>query len=144
MKLYKTVIKLKFRNKLKYLVLLIILFFIISSSSVKAQNSYYRVFLKDKGPDEFKPGTALYDSTLNLYTARAINRRKKVKPADSIFSIEDAPIYYQYSEQIAQKANIVLKLRWFNYVVVECDSATSEDLKNFSFVKMLLRQVINI
>ncbi|MGA2297087.1 MAG: S8 family peptidase [FCB group bacterium] len=135
MKLFFLDSKTKYNNNLIYSILIISLFLIFSIYNIQAQTSYYRVFLKDKGPEEFKPGTSLYDSTLKIYTKRAIDRRKKVKPADSIFSIEDAPIYFQYSDRIEQKAKIVLKLRWFNYVVVECDSATSEDLKNFTFVK---------
>ncbi len=109
---------------------------IISTFTLYSQIGTYRIFFKDKGPIEFKQGSSLYDSTLKLFNERALKRRSKVSSQDSIINFEDAPVYKPYIDScISLGVELKLKLRWKNYIVVLCDSITSENLKYFSFVK---------
>ncbi|OGU40108.1 MAG: hypothetical protein A2X61_06900 [Ignavibacteria bacterium GWB2_35_12] len=110
--------------------------FIVATFSIYAQTGTYRVFFKDKGPVEFKQGSSLFDSTLKLFNERALKRRSKVLSQDSIINFEDAPVYKPYIDScVFHGAEIKLKIRWKNYIVVLCDSLISENIKNSSFVK---------
>ncbi len=73
--------------------------------------------------------------TQSLLTDRCLHRRAKVLPADSLFSIVDAPLYDPYLNDIVSSgAKILLRLRWNNYVVVSCDSSVALALRNKSYV----------
>lgn len=101
-----------------------------------SQTGTYRVFFKDKGPVGFRQGTSLYNSTLKLLNDRAIKRRGKVLPADSLINYDDATIYKPYIDScISLGSELKLKLRWKNYIVVICDSIIAEALKQISFIK---------
>ena len=57
----------------------------ISSSVTKGDTtSTYRVFFKDKGPQEFKKNSTLYTQTLAQFTPRALERRRKVMPDSAL------------------------------------------------------------
>lgn len=100
----------------------------------------YRVFLKDKGPQEFKKGSALYTQTLAQFTPRALDRRRKVMPDSAIISLQDAPLYEPYLQGLQLlKADILLRLRWNNYAVIRCDSATAELIALLPYVRKIKR-----
>lgn len=110
--------------------------FLISSISLFSQSGTYRIIFKDKGPVVFEKGTALYDSTLKLLNERALKRRSKVLSPESIINIEDAPVYKPYIDScLSFGAELKLSLRWKNYIVVKCDSITSETINKLNFVK---------
>lgn len=117
------------------------LLFILLPCLLFSQNSTtYRVFLKDKGPDSFFPGTALFEKTMQLHNERSKKRRAKHLVSDSLFTIEDAPVYSQYISEIENlNIKILLKLRWKNYLVVQADSNEILTIASLPFVKSAQR-----
>ncbi|MFA6571190.1 MAG: S8 family serine peptidase, partial [Bacteroidota bacterium] len=114
--------------------LVIIVLFVFTANT--AISGTYRVFLKDKGPEKFEIGSSLYNTTLQIHSEKCLQRRAKVLKKDSLISISDAPVYNNYIEQIKfQGAKILLKLRWRNYLVVECDSLTALNIESLPFVR---------
>ncbi len=57
-------------------------------------------------------------------------------PSDSLITFDDAPVFQPYINScLSTGAELKLKLRWKNYIVVLCDSLQSIELENFTFVK---------
>ncbi len=102
---------------------------------LSAQTATYRVFFRDKGPDAFEPGSTLYQQTVQLFTPRALDRRRKVLADNSLFAISDAPVYKPYLNALPNTVQILVTLRWNNYAVVEADSADSAAIASLSFVR---------
>lgn len=104
-----------------------------------SQAEQYRAILVDKGPDKFNPAYEIFQKTLDIHTERCIERRLKVLPLGEVVSIEDAPLYEPYLEEIESLgAEIKLELRWRNYAVVECDSATAVSIGILDFVSAVI------
>ena len=105
-----------------------------------AQTHTYRVFFKDKGKDVFTLNSALYKTTIALHTARCLERRGKVLSPEALISLEDAPIYQPYLQQLSTyQADVILTLRWNNYAVIRCDSLTADSIALLPFVKRVKR-----
>lgn len=103
---------------------------------VSATASTYRVFLRDKGTEPFLRGSALYARTEALFTARALERRRKVFGGDTILTIADAPLYAPYVDSIRRTgATLGHSLRWRNYLLVTCSTVQLEQIRRFSFVR---------
>ncbi len=96
----------------------------------------WRLYLRNKGISPFIEGSELYSQTKALLSPRCLARRAKVLPKDSLISLEDAPLYRPYLDNIVTTgATILQQLRWKNYVVVSCDSAVALKLKSKSYVR---------
>jgi hypothetical protein len=98
---------------------------------------YYRIFLRDKGTSArvLHPGEPLYDSAMVNLTPRALARRAKVLPSDSLVTTDDLPVYPAYLNAIrATGAQIAQTSRWLNTVMVLTDSLTYENIRLFPFV----------
>jgi hypothetical protein len=55
---------------------------------------------------------------------------------DSLFTIEDAPLYQPYIDKVTELGAIkILSLKWRNYAVFKCDSSLAEDIADLDFVK---------
>jgi hypothetical protein len=116
--------------------LIVQIFLIAFFIALTAGATTFRVFFKDKGQEQFFPGSPLYQQTEQLHNKRCIKRRLKVRIPDSLFTIEDAPVSNQYIQTISDLGiTVKLKLRWRNYIVVDCDSVQSESLKLLDFVR---------
>jgi serine protease AprX len=104
--------------------------------SVVTAAQEWRVLLRDKGPEPFRPGSPLYERTYRLHSERALQRRAKVLPADSLLTLADAPLYEPYVESLRRLgAQIRLRLRWRNYVVVSADSLLADSIRRLPFVR---------
>ncbi len=124
-------------NNFKFLIVIILIYVTKSALSLSAQDTY-RVLLSDKGPEKFQPGTEIYRRTSELISDRALERRKKVLPSDSLLMYDDAPLYQPYLDSITSAgANILLQLRWRNYAVIEADSADLQKISQFSFIETI-------
>jgi serine protease AprX len=134
---YSTYIGLFLKKNYKYVIPFILIVFLhFHSYGQDSTYSSYRVFFKDKGPAMFIQGSPLYQATLNLFTDRALRRRAKVMPSDSLIAIGDAPIYQPYIDSCLEAGAILkLKLRWKNYIVIICDSLQVIEIEKYSFVK---------
>ena len=121
-----------YKRSLKIFIIIIIFGI---TQPVFSQTGTYRVFFKDKGPNEFKTGSELYNSTLKLYNERALKRRSKVITPDSIITYDDAPVYKPYIDTcLLLGSELKLKLRWKNYIVVICDSIVADSIGKLYFV----------
>jgi serine protease AprX len=117
-----------------------VLFGFFCSSYLLAQQTtsatYIRVFLRDKGPEQFAIGTRLYEQTRALHTERALRRRAKVLTSEKILSVADAPIYQPYMDSLRRIGAVThLQLRWRNYVVVTGANLQLEQLRRLPFVR---------
>lgn len=109
--------------------------------SAQSQDYPWRVMLRDKGNSAFSKGSTLYEATRSLHSARSIERRLKVRDENQLFTIEDAPLYAPYIEQITSIEGVkkLLELRWQNYIVIRCDSAKAEKIGMLPFVRKIER-----
>lgn len=100
----------------------------------------YRVLLTDKGTGEFSIGTEKYESAKKSLTQKCLDRRLKngIKP-EELITIADVPVNIDYILQLENNGcKILQKLKWYNYVVVESDSANMEEVKTLTFVKKVI------
>lgn len=112
-------------------ILTVLAFLIILSNLLHSE--FYRVYLKDKGNQEFSEGSELYNLTLSSLSREALERRK-FHLGSNFISLVDAPIYEPYIKEIEKIANIHLKLRWKNYLVVNTTSENASIIKDLPFV----------
>ncbi|MFP4544983.1 MAG: S8 family serine peptidase [Candidatus Kapaibacterium sp.] len=118
----------------KYASALLLLFFALLISNIASADNY-RVFFKDKGPEAFVPGSALYESTFEIISKRSLERRAKILTSDSLISYEDAPLYKPYLDSLtALGTDIKLKLRWKNYAVIEAPDSIRGRIDSLDFV----------
>lgn len=107
------------------------------TTELRAQaEDHFRVFLRDKGPGEFSPGSELYAAARAQLNDRCLERRARNLPPDQLLTIEDAPLYPPYLQALRSAgAYVKLELRWRNYALVQCDSATAAALVELEFVE---------
>ncbi len=116
----------------------IVVLFAQQPSTANPAGPYYRVFFRDKGKESstFSVGTPLYEQTRALHTQRALERRQRVFPDKPVLTLSDAPLYKPYLDSLtATGAALLLRVRWQNYAVVRCDSATAARIARQSFVR---------
>jgi len=93
--------------------------------------------LTDKGTPErtLLPSDPWYDLATEHLSERALRRRAKVLPQDSLISTRDLPIFSEYRQAVLDLgAEIRQSSRWFNTLMVYTDSLTHETLKSLPFV----------
>jgi subtilisin family serine protease len=116
--------------------MLFLIFLLLISPNIYAEK--YRVFFKDKGEGEFYKGTTLFQLAENSISERSKTRRAKIFPKDSLVTSQDVPINPEYIKTIAsQGAEIKLKLKWLNYIVIEIDSQKISKIQSLPFVKFV-------
>ncbi|MDC1068330.1 S8 family serine peptidase [Candidatus Kapabacteria bacterium] len=113
------------------LILLTFIFSLFISSS-----KYYRVYLKDKGPENFQIGTQIYQSALESLSQRSITRRKATL-GNNFISLEDAPIYPDYRNSLSNYGEIKYEIKWFNYLLMDIDSNNFKDVQKLEFIKTI-------
>lgn len=127
--------------KITLSIITIFCYLFVSSATALSQEYTWRVFLKDKGNETFKSGSELYNKTLALHSTRALERRAKTRETNNLITIDDAPIYKPYINQLLgiSGTDLLLQLRWANYLVVRCDSMAAKSIEKLSFVKKIER-----
>lgn len=101
------------------------------------QTRFYRLFLKDKGiPNKILvKGDSLYEIAVSNLTERCLKRRSKTLQKDSIVSTKDLPLKSTYLEEIVKLgAKIAQSSKWFNSVIIDCDSLIFEKIKQLPFI----------
>ncbi|HRP02395.1 MAG TPA: S8 family serine peptidase [Candidatus Kapabacteria bacterium] len=122
-------------KKVNLILKLIFIILFLKISIISAQTTdYYRIFLKDKGPQKLEFGNSLYEKTLQTLSKKSIDRRSK--GTQDIITIEDVPIYGPYLDSIQKIKNveIVHQLKWLNYLLIKTDSLTANYIANIAFV----------
>jgi uncharacterized protein YlbG (UPF0298 family) len=107
---------------------------IITIISFNLQAEQFRVYFNDKGTQSFEPDSEIYKQTLELFSEKAIERRKAHHP-DNFISLRDAPIFPDYLNELNKIGDIILQNRWFNYIVFDTDQGNLETINNYDFVK---------
>jgi hypothetical protein len=127
-------------NKI-YTVLLLLCSIIVCAPNFSNGQTYtYRVFFKDKGPENFTETSSIYRKTLAIHNQRCLERRSKVLAANQQISLQDAPLYQPYLQGLALlQADVILQLRWNNYAVARCDSTIADAIALLPFVKRIKR-----
>ncbi len=131
-------IRIESMNHLRSL-LLVIVALVLGTAVAAAQDStrYYRLYLRDKGTSvqTIRPGDSLYAVAAAGLTPRALARRAKVLPADSLVTMLDLPVLGEYLARIQETGVVVLqKSRWLNSVMVLADSAAYERVRVLPFL----------
>lgn len=98
------------------------------------QAELFRIYLKDKGIENFAKGSDLYQKTLDRLSKKAIERRQ-AHLGDDFITIEDAPIYEAYKNELKKYCDIRLELNWFNYLVAEVGEGNLDAISNLDFVQ---------
>jgi len=120
-----------FRFKGLILFIGLLFFAILNSNYITAET--YRIYLIDKGQEEFTEGTQIYNETYKLYTQKALERREKVNRP---LTINDAVLFQPYIDEIIEIGGEVrAKLRFNNYLVAELDSIGASKLDDLEFIK---------
>jgi len=118
--------------------MLFLIFLLLISQNLNAEK--YRVFLKDKGEGKFHKGSLLFQIAENSISERCKTRRTKVLTKDSLVTFQDIPINPDYIKLIESLgAEIKLKLKWLNYVVIEIDSQKISKIQSLPFVRFVQR-----
>jgi serine protease AprX len=127
--------------KIVNIVILISLLLCLNYSiDLSARENTFRVFFNDKGPEVFESGSPLYDSTLAAISSKSLIRRKSLLGGDNAVTIEDAPIYEYYIKSIEElNSQILLRLKWRNYIVIKCEDSIIYRIEAFPFVKAVQR-----
>ena len=112
--------------------------FVLCSLAAHAQEErFYRIWLQDKGtPDRILlPSDPWYDAATAHLSERALRRRAKVLPFDSLVSTADLPIFEDYRRALLDIGlEIRQSSRWFNTVMIRTDSVTYEQVRLLPFV----------
>ena len=125
--------------KIFYISILIIL---IHCSPLQSEK--YRVFFVDKGDQILEYNNELYNSILDNLDKRAIQRRKINLESDTILSFRDIPIYQNYLDSLENdNINIISKLTWYNYIIIDTDSTNASKLINYPFVSKVQKVIKN-
>lgn len=115
-----------------------LLFFLIFAGA-SSHADYMRVFLKDKGPGEFTPGSEKYIRARAVLSSRCLERRAKSLSEDMLIDERDIPVYPRYLDTLNFEGGKVRSVsRWLNYAVVDCDSLTALRLAEYSFVDTIV------
>ncbi len=108
--------------------------FRLDETSHKGRGKYW-VFFTDKGLHSHQDTTKALEEVKKILTPRALRRRAKVLPADSIVDWRDIPVNPDYLRQVEETgAQIVHITRWFNGVSVYADSQQILRIGKFPFV----------
>lgn len=103
------------------------------------KNSYeddYKVyvFFNDKGPDISK----YLANPLSIVSEKSLERRKKVKPINSLVDFTDIPIYDGYVRSLLDNVKkIRFELKWLNCVSVEASKNEIYKISQKDFVKKI-------
>jgi hypothetical protein len=111
-----------------------IFFMLFTVSLVNAET--YRVKLADKGEGEFYLNSHKYKKAINSLTKKCLQRREKhFGKSELLVSEADVPVNEEYISKIEEAgAKVLLKLKWLNYIVVECSEEVLAEIENLDFV----------
>jgi hypothetical protein len=117
-------------HSLRFPLLLVALLALTGNLAAQDWPRFVRLYIKDKGTPArvLLPGDPMYAAATAGLTERAMRRRAKVLPSDSLVSTDDLPLFGPYIDAItATGAVIFQRSRWLNTVMVRTDSATYFD-----------------
>lgn len=127
------------KSMLKRILMFLIIF--ITSFSIYSQekpNTKYWIYFKDKGKfttGTVTPGSAAYESGKSLLTEKAIKRRLKVLPEETLIDFGDLPLDEKYINGITKlNIAIIAKSRWLNGVSAYLTPAQLKKIKELKFV----------
>ncbi len=108
----------------------------------------YWVYFTDKGTTVPAGGVLskhsdAYSQALALISPKALQRRAKVLPIESVISMSDVPVYEPYVHQVELTGGIIKqRSKWFNAASVVLNQAQVTVVSSFPFVKSVAPVVI--
>ncbi len=119
------------------IVLALLSLFGSQAASGQDTSRYYRVYLRDKGTPErvLQRSDPWYDRAAEHLSDRAMRRRGKVLPPDSLVTTRDLPLFEPYVDSIAATGAVIAQQsRWFNTVMIIADSAIYQRVRSLQCV----------
>ncbi|RKZ32833.1 hypothetical protein DRQ33_05205, partial [bacterium] len=117
----------------KYLLTLILIFGIVYG------DSKYWVFFEDKGLQSAQDSIQALQNTKRMLTDRALKRRAKVLPKNSLVDWKDIPVCHRYVQEIQSLGiEIVHTSRWFNAVSVRGEPEQLSQIASLSYVDKIV------
>ncbi len=115
------------------------LFFPLHSSAHPLKK--YWIYFSDKGPISEKTGNFLskgstaYAIASTIIQPRALERRAKVLPKESLVDVSDLPIYQPYVEAVRRAGGVVVhESRWMNAASFWCSAEQRNTIQTLPFV----------
>jgi subtilisin family serine protease len=113
---------------------------ILSEPAVAAERQKYWLFFRDKGATSLSKRNALLSVAKQRLTARALERRAKVLPANALVDETDFDLYQPYlNELISRGFEPVATSRWLNGVSIYATAEEIAALQNLPFVQSVQR-----
>jgi hypothetical protein len=113
---------------------------ILSEPAAAADRQKYWLFFRDKGPVSLSKRSALLSEAKQRLTARALERRAKVLPANALVDETDFELYQPYlNELIGRGFAPVATSRWLNGVSIYATAEEIAALQNLPFVQSMQR-----
>ncbi|MBI3193417.1 MAG: S8 family peptidase [Ignavibacteriae bacterium] len=116
---------------------------------LSAQSSKkYWVWFTDKGngipaSGKLSRNLTAYQTALEILSTKALQRRAKVLPQESLIDAADVPLFQFYIKQIEQAGGVLhQQSRWFNAASFSLTSNNIEAVSQFSFVKEITPVVV--
>jgi len=124
--------------------LLVIGFFMLLSilpePAVAAERQKYWLFFRDKGATSLSKRSALLSEAKQRLSARALERRAKVLPANALVDESDFDLYQPYlNELISRGFEPVATSRWLNGVSIYATAEEIAALQDLPFVQSVQR-----
>jgi len=126
-------------NSKRFLLLFVGFFFllpIIFETAVAAERQKYWIFFRDKGPSSLSKRSALLNEAKQRLSAKALERRAKVLPANALVDETDIELYKPYLNELTSRGfELVAISRWLNGASVFATPEEISALQNLPFVK---------
>lgn len=125
--------KLSCYSRLAILSIVLLLAPLAQAQSEQATKSW--IYFTDKGPSALAKSSEAMQEAHNRLTARAVQRRLKVRSTQSLIDDGDLAIYPPYLDRL-QKLGIspIYQSRWLNAVTAYLTPAQEKSLQNLSFI----------
>lgn len=116
------------------------LFSILSKPAEAAERSKYWVFFRDKGVMSLSKRSTLLEAAKQRITAKALERRAKVLPAQALIDESDFDLYPPYLSELTSRGfEPVATSRWLNGVSIYATAEEITALQNLPFVQSVQR-----
>lgn len=113
---------------------------IVSESAVAAERQKYWIFFRDKGTMSLSKRSTLLRAAQQRITAKALERRAKVLPAEALIDETDFDLYQPYLNELTSRGfEPVATSRWLNGVSIFATAEEIAVLQTLPFVQSVQR-----
>ncbi len=113
---------------------------IVSEPAVAAERQKYWIFFRDKGAMSLSKRSTLLRAAQERITAKALERRAKVLPAEALIDETDFDLYQPYLNELTSRGfEPVATSRWLNGVSIYATAEEIAALQTLPFVQSVQR-----